>query len=323
MKMKKRLLWGALLSLPFCHSAMASNEIRMDAPVRYVTPGEWLPSDPLLGEPFNVSETCDEWAPSTDSMMEGLEFEQSTTCTTTSSQTVQQRERYSTIGAYRNVGPATVQNTSTEATKTQKAFGTETSTSGLTVLNAVAGRDGIYQVKSGSDTFNAYVDMTTKGGKWVLVARWTSLVTASFNNVVVNGQPIKGVTNDSVNYPIIPSGIINSSDKALIVNGNPSWIQAYGTWQQFETLPTGTNLKFKSIPVVGPTGSYQLYHPGSAWNSAQDMTTPFGLWTLNSNGGPCGGAANPGKNKMCPVLGTSYSMHGDSTNEKRLYLKAR
>jgi hypothetical protein len=309
--------------LPFCHSAIAGNEIRMDAPVRYVTPGQWLPADPLLGEPFNVNETCDEWAPSADSMTEGLEFEQSKTCTTTSSQSVQQRERYSTTGAYRNVGPATVQTTSSEATKTQQAIGTQTSTSGLTVLNAIAGRDGIYQVKSGTTTFNAYVNMTTNGGKWVLVARWTSLVNASFNNVVVKGQPIKGVTNDAANYPIIPSGTLNSSDKAMIVNGNPTWTQTYGAWQQFETLPAGTNLNYKGIPAVSPMGSYLFYHPDSAWDTIQDMTTPFGLWTTTSRGGPCGGSGSPGNYKICPALGTGYGQHADSTNEKRLYLKAR
>jgi hypothetical protein len=323
MKMRKRLLWGSLSSLLFCHSAIAVNEIRMEAPVRYVTPGQWLPADPLLGDPFNVTETCGEWAPGTDSMMEGVEFEQSATCTTTSSQSVQQRERHSTTGAYRNVGTATVQNTSSEAKKTQKAFGTETSTSGFTVVNPVVGRDGIYQVKNGSATFNAYVDMNTKGGKWVLVARWTSLVNASFNNVVVYGQPINGVTNDSVNYPIIPSGTTNSSDKALIINGNPTWIQSYGAWQQFDTLPAGTNLNYKAIPAVGPAGNYQFYHPGSAWNTAQTMTTPFGLWPVPNRNGPCGGLSNVGSNRICPVLGTSYGQHGDSTNEKRLYLKAR
>lgn len=120
MKMIKRLLWGALLCLPLCHSAIAGNEIRMEAPVRYVTAGEWLPADPLLGEPYDVNETCDEWAPSTDSMMEGLKFEQSTTCTTTSSQSVQQRELYSTTGVYRNVGPTTVKPPPGKSTKLSK-----------------------------------------------------------------------------------------------------------------------------------------------------------------------------------------------------------
>ncbi|WP_410950750.1 hypothetical protein [Pseudomonas sp. S1(2024)] len=323
MKMIKRLLWGALLCLPLCHSAIAGNEIRMEAPVRYVTAGEWLPADPLLGEPYDVNETCDDWAPSTDSMMEGLEFEQSTTCTTTSSQSVQQRELYSTTGVYRNVGPTTVKTSSREEHKTQQAIGTQTSTSGFTVLNAVAGRNGIYQVTNGSTTFSAYVDMTTDGGKWVLVARWTSLANATFNNVVVKGQPIKGVTNDSANYPIIPAGIINSSDKVLIANGNSSWIQAYGAWQRFETLPADTNLNYSGIPAVSPSGSYLFYHPGAGWASAQTMTAPFGLWTTPNRSGACGGANTPGTNRMCPVLGTTYAQHADSTNEKRLYLKAR
>lgn len=324
--MKKRMLWGSLLCLTLCHPVMASNVIRMDAPVRHVTPGQWLPAAPLLGEAFDVSEICDEWTPSTDKMMEGVEFEQLKTCTTTSSQSVQQREQFSATGAYRNVGPATVKVTSSESKKTQKAFGTftaETSTSGFTVLNAVAGRDGIYQVKSGSDTFNAYVNMTTKGGKWVLVARWRSLIGASFNNVVVKGQPIKGVTNDPVNYPIIPSGTINSSDKVLILNGNPNWIQTYGAWQQFETLPSGTNLNYKGIPAVGPSGSFEFYHHGSAWNTTQTMSASFGLWTVPSRNGDCGGAGRSGPNPICPILATGYSQHGDSTNEKWLYLKAQ
>ena len=200
----------------------------------------------------------------------------------------------------------------------------EAPTNTFTVLNPVAGRSGIYTVKNNANTFSAYVDMDTDGGKWVLAARWVeSSVNVTFNDIVVKGNPLKTQTLDAANYPVIPSGNINTADQAMVVSGNASWQASYGTWQKFSTFAPGTVLTNAGFPASGPTGSFSLYHSRSAWGLPQTMDQSFSLWTVPSNSGPCGGANKAGPNRRCVVMAPGFGSHADLSTIKSLYLKAQ
>ena len=54
-----------------------------------------------------------------------------------------------------------------------------------TILNAQDGVDGIYRVAGpDGEEFDAYCDMTTDGGHWILIARWA----ASPNKTITCGS---------------------------------------------------------------------------------------------------------------------------------------
>jgi len=313
-----------LLGLCLAQAVSANNIIRVIAPVEYVDRGEWLTSSPVLGPSYDIATTCEDWFPDPSTVTLGQSFEQTAECTTTSSHTVQQQEVNSVTGKTRNVGQITVAPSTKTSQKSQQSVGTSRPADTFTVVKPVAGRNGIYTVKNKDSTFNAYVDMTTDGGKWVLAARWVdSAVNVTFNDIVVKGMPLKTQTLDGSNYPVIPTGNINTSDKVLIVSGNASWQAAYGAWQEFSTFAPGTVLTNSGFPVKGPSGSYTLYHGRAAWNLAQTMEQSLQLWTVPNNSGPCGGANKVGPNRICVVMAPGFGSHADLSTIKSLYLKAQ
>lgn len=321
---KKFHLGLLLVGLGLAQAASAANIIRVIAPVEYVERGEWLMGSPVLGPAYDAATSCEDWLPDASTVTQGEFFEQTAQCTTTSSHTVQQQEVNSATGKTRNVGLATVESSTEQSTKTQQAVGTSTSTDTFTVINPVAGRNGIYTVKNKTNTFSAYVDMTTDGGKWVLAARWVeSSESVAFNNIVVKGNALKTQSIDPTNYPVIPSGNLNTSDRVLVVSGNASWQAKYGAWQEFATFAPNTVLNSSGFPVTSPSGNFTLYHDRSAWNLPQTMDQTFSMWTVPNNSGDCGGANRVGPNRMCVVMGPGYGSHADLTSVKSLYLKAQ
>lgn len=209
-------------------------------------------------------------------------------------------------------------------------IGTKGSTAGMSIVNPVAGRSGIYSINDGNGgTYPAYVDMNTNGGYWILLARWSRIMPAgekTFAQIAWQGQPLSGWTDDTANYPSIPSGVINSSSQLMFVPGHPSWISRYGTWQSFSTFsgPITTKIDASGIPVNTSKGADTLYGFRAGWKIVSDGGSPFGLWTQYGNSGACGGAGIVGKTKMClrGAYESQINSHFDYTYLKQLYLKA-
>lgn len=308
----------------FAQAQDASNIIRAKAPIEFVEQGDWLTWSPSIGPEYDVATSCNDWLPDADTVDDGQFFEQTASCYTTSSHQVQQREIHSVTGQLRNAGNPTIETTATQSTKTQRVAGTGKPTDTFTVVNPVAGQSGIYTIKNHNSRFTAYVDMETDGGKWVLAARWVNSKTnVTFNDIVVNGKPLKTQTTDAVNFPVIPAGEINTAERALVVSGNASWQAQYGAWQSFSTFAPGTVLNNAGFPVKGSSGNYTLYHSRAAWGSPQAMEQLFALWTVPNNTGPCGGANRVGSNRMCVAISPDMGNHADLTSLKSLYLKAK
>jgi hypothetical protein len=325
--MKTKTLLTALALACSLNSAFATNEIRMQAPVKYVSPGEWVATTPLIGSPQVVSTVCGNWTPDPDTIVKDTSFEQSRSCDVTSSQSTQQRERFTKTGEIRNVGEPILKTSIQTNQESQQAIGSKVVSGSFLIQNPVAGRSGIYTVKNGSSTFSAYVDMTTDGGKWVLIGHWAappSTLKITFNNVVVKNNAMTTYTDDSVNFPVVPSGTINTADTALLIDSNPGWAALYGPWVRFSTFAPNNIQDSTGFTVMGGDGSaHTVYHQRLAWYPTAGMDETFGMWTVPGNYGPCGGANKVGSDHICPVFSgdPGFGPHADISSPRSLYVK--
>lgn len=195
----------------------------------------------------------------------------------------------------------------------------------LKVVNPKPGVDGIYQIDAGvGGKFDAYVDMTSDGGHWILVAHWVSgAATRYYSDVVTKGLPINSYTQNAGSYPVIPTGVQNTADRALFKSLNSTWRASYGDWQSFSTFSPGQVLPSEGFNALTSTGlTKPLFGSDAGWNNFYAVeASPFGLWTQRGNGGVCGGANVAGK-PVCPGLRPYYGAHFDWSSVKQLYLKA-
>ena len=238
----------------------------------------------------------------------------------------------------KSITPTAAGNYTYTITATNSVGLTTTKTASVSVTNSYfkiinpQASSGVYNISNGSGgTFPAYVDMSMDGGNWILISRWTNLPanvnTRTWNNVVVNGQSLATYTMDATNYPVVPSGYVNSSTRALFSMESTKWINLYGQWQSFNMFSSGTILSTNGFSINTPIGVKTLYAQQTGWASAgattADMSTAFGLWTAYSNGGTCGGANIVAPDKICPSLAPiSTNNHFDTTSVKSLYIKA-
>jgi hypothetical protein len=238
----------------------------------------------------------------------------------------------------KSITPTAAGNYTYTITATNSVGLTTTKTASVSVTNSYfkiinpQASSGIYNISNGSgSTFPAYVNMSMDGGNWILISRWTNLPanvnTRTWNNVVVNGQSLATYTMDTTNYPVVPSGYVNSSTRALFSMESTKWINLYGQWQSFNMFSSGSILGTNGFSVNTPIGVKTLYAQQTGWSTAgattADMSTVFGLWTAYSNGGTCGGANIVAPDKICPSLASiATNNHFDTTSVKSLYIKA-
>lgn len=285
--------------------------------------GDWTNS----GTPYD----CKTWTPETNTIEKDKPFTQtSNDCSQQQTRSVQAMEISSKTGKTRAYGSPTTEEQVVVTSSTRSATGTKEVVVGLVIQNPVAGKNGIYTIKSqDGSSFQAYVDMTNDGGNWILLARWiNSTATTTFNNSVVKGNTVISQTNDSTNYPAIKSGSTNYASKAMFISGNSSWISSYGTWQSFGTFAPNTVISSSGIAMSSSKGSITLHPKSAGWASDGQkgvMTYGFGLWTTYGNGGVCGGANVVGSDKICPtldIISPTNNNHYDISSIKMLYLKS-
>lgn len=204
----------------------------------------------------------------------------------------------------------------------------------FSIVNPVPGQSGIYQIKDDAGgTFNAYVDMATDGGYWILTTRWAAALPAQnvipMVNQIVKDAPLAGFSATPDLYPAVPAGRIakNPSKEFLFQSENAGWKSLYGDYQRGQLLAAGTTSlsTTTSIPVTTPLGNKLFWGVRAGWRLETDLTAlPLGFWTINNNNGPCGGENQAGSNRMCPLAttGSAYTQHCDFTSLKRFYLRA-
>jgi len=190
-------------------------------------------------------------------------------------------------------------------------------------------QSGIYKIMADDGSFfDAYVDMQTDGGYWIQVGDWAGAVSrvVAFNDTIVEGMPIKGLTTDAVNRPVIPPGKLNAnkSKQWMLQSAHPGWVALFGSWIRGKILQ-GTSIAWNvAIPVQSELGAKAVYGWRTGWTDTTYFTSQFALWPVTGNGGPCGGA-NVGKSGApCPVFdsGGGLAAHTDYVYRKRLFIRA-
>ncbi len=321
----KSICFAIALAIPL--SVMADNIIRVAAPVQKHVE-QWVASSPLYGEWTSLSRTCGAWAPDAATMPSGQSFSQSRSCNQQESRTIQQREYNAQQNLYRNLGEPTTENRSVTEEESQNAVGTKAVVSTFKINNPVAGVNGIYSVTdtASNTNFNAYVNMTDDGGYWVLAAYWVvpSEMPRYLSQLLYRENALSTYSKNTATYPVIPSGKINGSTRALLKSKNSSWISMFGTWQSFDTMANGTTTPYHQAKTS--IGDKIIYTQSAGWPSSAftgvSQYNQFGFWTTYGNSGPCGGENRVGTNKMCIMTGSGYSPHGDAATDKFYFLKA-
>jgi hypothetical protein len=236
------------------------------------------------------------------------------------------------------ITPTSAGNYTYTLTGTSSTGATVTKTASVSVGNSYLrivnpqSSSGIYNVTDGKGgTFPVYVDMSMDGGYWLLITRWTSypssLAEHTFSNVVVSGQSLLTYTNDTTNYPVVPSGYTNSSTRALFNSANTSWTSVYGQWQSFNLFSNGAVLNSNGFSANTPLGTKTFYAVVTGWaidgTTSAPMSSVFGLWTAYGNGGACGGATRAAPTKICAAMSNNLQAnHLDAVSVKSLYIKA-
>jgi len=119
------------------------------------------------------SYTCTNWTPLPSTVDEGKTFTQTASdCVVNQSRTRTESVKPEGGEAFQLVSSMTENKQLTGQTKSRDSVGTKAlATNYMKVVNPVLGVNGIYTIDAGSQgTFQAYVDMTTDGGHWILVA---------------------------------------------------------------------------------------------------------------------------------------------------------
>lgn len=198
----------------------------------------------------------------------------------------------------------------------------------LSVVGAKEGVNGIYPVRADDgSTFNAFVDMTTDGGYWVLLADWTAAMatTLTFNETVTRGNALRGWSRDATNRPAIPAGKIlnNQASQWMFQSDSPTWKSLFGNYQKAPLLAPNTILGVNGIVVETPVGRRTVFSPRAGWSADTGLGLSFGLWSAWGAGGGCGGANVFGSTRECPVADSgAYSGHADYVTNKRLFVRA-
>ncbi len=199
-----------------------------------------------------------------------------------------------------------------------------TNVSMYSVVDPVAGVSGIYTVIAPDGTpFNAYVDMVTDGGFWILSHRWISLNEAyTYNDMVVAGRPIKSVTTDASIYPCIPSGFVCATPYILLKHTESRWVASMTEWVKFSPLAPNTKLGSTGFEAINANGdNIRLYGRSAGWRTDNSMDDPFGIMTEWGPYGLCGGQYVV-KGAICPVAYPNPSgSHFDNSNVKEIYYK--
>lgn len=195
-----------------------------------------------------------------------------------------------------------------------------------TIIAAVPGRDGIYEVKFNQGVVqDTYVNMTIDGGRWVQVLDWvnsTPGVNATFNDTVASGQLVKGYAIDPVKRPSVPANALRLSDEYewMLTSEHPEWVARYGNWVVGQVLTS--DIGSAGIDVRTAKGPDVVHGHGAGWSRVTYLHESFGLWDVWGNRGGCGGANVVGPTKQCPMSVTN-SLHSDATYVKRLYIRKK
>lgn len=335
---KIKALSMASLAL-FCGLSYAQYEVIIGTVEVKFKPIEWLEIAPKSLGLVDLPKTdplyrygCSNWAPlPADELINTTYTQTATNCKGMQYESYIKQEKNAVTGEIRDKGVAYNDEASgkemSNLTNTQDAVGTATSY--LMIINPVAGQSGIYEITDGlGNKARAYVDMNTAGGNWILVGRWTQLPAGSakrnFQDVAMKTGKILSYSNDTTNFPVIPSGSVNISSAMMVKNANPTWTSMFGTWQTFSTFNKGQNIA-SGFSVSTPIGSKKLYSEAGGWPGQRptDMTDTFGLWPVAGAGGPCGGAGIAGSNRICPSFSYATAPHFDVTSLKEIYVKSK
>lgn len=186
-----------------------------------------------------------------------------------------------------------------------------------------ANADGIYWIQlPGSNTASQVyccMDSNVGGGGWM--AGYQRLGTTDSSTIIrkdfmyngTDGYVANTFTNNTVDYPVLPSGVMNFNTlgftKFMFNNRNASWISAMGEFHWGDMVDNAA-FTFNTYPVEyytrssGATGSMSLYQQSQAWSpgATEGMTNTMNWWSGYYNGSLCGGSSRC-NTSACPTTG--------------------
>lgn len=189
--------------------------------------------------------------------------------------------------------------------------------------------DGVHTVQSITpegevvSTFQAYCDVTTPRGPFVLTLDWKNVTESILAKEVMDLEfNAVTVTDDPVLFPVVPSGTLINTSSILFKSEHPSWVSTQGPWTIVDC-----GLINGSIPSSGQRawnelkGEHLLFGRDAGWRN-NIANAEFGFMTVWGNQGICGGADRVGI-PACPLaLPNPSNLHFDRVYRKQVYVKA-